>query len=84
MGTQISVRLVKIRKSRHCFGCCATYLPHARLHAHTMRDYGSLYTIYLCDRCNDAASTLRSCESYGEGDLKELWPESIRVREMPR
>ena len=73
MCQEIKRARVHIRKGRNCFGCETPISKGATLWASTQRGDGRLYTIYLCNRCFAVSRTLDYGQSYGEGELRELW-----------
>jgi len=75
MCRTIGMKLVKLRKDRHCFGCCELFLKGHQLMTYKTTNDEKIYTIYLCNRCQEVVNGFLYSETYNEGELKELWDE---------
>ena len=75
MVVVIDRKIVLTRKNHNCFGCLAS-IPAGSSAVRSTNVYeGKIYTIYLCEDCNEFCGTLPdgywAHEGYYEGDLIE-------------
>ena len=68
--SRVSDKIVIIRKARPCFGCSQPISKGDTAHIQTNTDDGRLYSITLCEACQEKVARMNSDDEFGEGDLK--------------
>lgn len=78
----ISVKRVKIRKPRQCFGCLRKYPVTTEMECSVSFDSGKIYSCYICKQCREFIDTLSPDEledGFYEGDLLNYEEYRIKI-----
>lgn len=73
---QIDLRIVKIRKPHHCWGCKKLFNPGESLELCKTSDGGEITNTYWCESCQEKISQFEQWEledGFGYGELIEHW-----------
>ena len=67
-------KIVKVRKTRQCFGCLRKFERGQELERACYADEGTVYSLYTCDTCLQVLNFLASIERIDHSDyIEEGW-----------
>ena len=77
MCKHIHSKEVIARKAWQCFGCERRFDKGTMKRCEIMRGDGRIYTLSLCEQCVQATHNLQYEDTYGPGELRDLWVNEV-------